>query len=226
MSVTCLLTACNSTDSLHSQGPWGPPGVQRNYPTYSRPWGNPGITAVAVRLQQAHVSLEAVPPELTTVINDPHVPPRSIDLPADPQPSFSVMLHSDSVQAAPVQEGKVASKELPLTVSSSAAPTAESPPGVFSPPKQATSYAGTWKATDSKGNSCIVHLSSVAALDLYKASTSNCRNENLRNVNTWSFAQNRVILFSRGREIAHMAGSEASLNGTDNASGLSFRMVR
>jgi hypothetical protein len=103
---------------------------------------------------------------------------------------------------------------------------AEAPPGVFTAPRRASSYAGTWKTTDGKGGTCLIHLSSVASLDLYKASTSKCSIENLRDVNTWSFQNNSVALFSRGAEIAQLTGSEAALDGSLSKAAAPLKMTR
>ncbi|WP_243374148.1 AprI/Inh family metalloprotease inhibitor [Microvirga solisilvae] len=118
------------------------------------------------------------------------------------------------------------SKDDPGPPAPSAGPAHESPPGVFTAPKRASSFAGSWRATDSKGVSCTIHLSSVSSLDLYKASISKCASESLRNVNTWSFSPDRIVLFSRGSEIAQLSGTEASLRGTLGTSGLALTMTR
>lgn len=157
--------------------------------------------------------------------------PHDGGLPEDPQPSFSALHHAEPPQApAPqalaLQEQGLTVANPPAPVPGPALPAAESPPGVFSAPKRVSSYAGTWKATDGKGGSCTIHLSSVTSLDLYKASASKCANENLRQVNTWSFGQDRIVLFSRGKEIARLTGSEASLNGTVSGSDLPLKMMR
>ncbi|WP_370644836.1 AprI/Inh family metalloprotease inhibitor [Microvirga sp. ACRRW] len=105
-------------------------------------------------------------------------------------------------------------------------PSAEFPPGVFTTPRRASSYAGIWHAKDDKGLSCSIHLSSVASLDLYKASVSKCSNESLSQVNMWRFEGGKVTLFSRGTEIARLEGAEASLAGTLSRSGAPLRMTR
>lgn len=226
-SVTCLLGACNATDSMHSQGPWGPPGARRNYPNYSRPWGYHPPRPQPGELTQAPGPIEAgASGQRTVVVAERPVIGRDLGLPPDPLPALPVA--PPPVPPAPVpQEQPIVSKDAPPpTAPAPVSPTAESPPGVFSAPKRASSYAGTWSGKDAKGASCVIHLSSVSSLDLYKASTSKCGNENLRNVNSWSFAQDRIVLFSRGKEIARLTGTEASLNGTISSSGTLLTMTR
>jgi hypothetical protein len=147
-----------------------------------------------------------------------------LGLPEDPQLHAPISTHAEVPQQNISQERSIISKD-----SSSpppAPPESAAPPGVFSAPKRASSYAGTWKATDSKGASCVIHLSNVSSLDLYKASVSKCANTALNNVNSWSFTDNRIVLFSKGKMIAHLTGPEASLNGTIDALGTAITMTR
>jgi len=224
--MACLLAACNSTDSLYSQGPWGPPGTRHNYPGYSQPWGYRGTGSPPRELQQPQLQLAALPPDAKVPVDQARATSRDSGLPEDPQPSFSPPRHEEPSQAPALQERDLTAKGPPAIAPSSLPPAAESPPGVFSAPKRVSSYAGTWKATDGKGGSCTIHLSSMASLDLYKASASKCTIESLRQINTWSFGQDRVVLFSRGKEIARLTGSEASLGGTAGPSDLPFKMTR
>jgi hypothetical protein len=41
--VAGAVSACNSTDTLYRQGPWGPASTPRSYPEYSAPWGRPPV---------------------------------------------------------------------------------------------------------------------------------------------------------------------------------------
>jgi hypothetical protein len=99
------------------------------------------------------------------------------------------------------------------------------PPGVFTAPQRASSYAGTWNVNVGS-STCKVQLSSVPSLDLYKASTLGCAHEAMRSVNGWSFRENQVVLFSRGQLVARLSGAEAALAGTLNGSGSEIRMSR
>jgi hypothetical protein len=226
LSMAGTLAGCNSSDDLYPQGPWGHPSTHRGYPQYASPWGrrSPDIRVVAV--PGPDHAIEVMPPSGgVRPLAEPRPYPHLAALPADPQPSIPPtemaipLLPTESVQA-PVPTG-------PQPQAADLAPAAgESPPGVFSAPRRASSYAGTWKAKDHRGVSCLIQLSSVASLDLYKASVSKCSNEALRQVNSWSFNENRIVLFSRGVEIAELAGSEAALSGSLSKAGTSLQMSR
>jgi hypothetical protein len=225
-STAGVLAGCNSSGSLYSQGPWGRSSTPRNYPQYPAPWDQrvPG--------SQHRVTEEAgVDPAAfarASVGKPPIIPSafrNEARLPEDPQPVALVApVPEETAQGTPDQA--VASREVQAAAPSQAPATVESPPGIFSSPRLASSYAGTWRASDDKGNSCLVHLSSVSSLDLYKATTSKCASESLRSVNAWSFEQNRIVLLSHGVEIAHLAGAEASLSGALTKSGTPLTMAR
>jgi len=167
----------------------------------------------------------AAPPEAVAPLK-PRATRRGGGLPDDPL-FFDPMTSQAEPPPEPVLQEQAALSTNPLPPAPGpVGSAAESPPGVFSAPKQARSYAGTWSAADGRGASCTIHLSSVASLDLYKASASKCANEHLRTVNAWSFAEDRVVLFSKGREVARLSGSEASLDGTIRASGGALKMTR
>ena len=230
LAVAGLLAGCNSREGQYSQGPWGPPDVRRNYPQYSSPW-SPRFTnerpLIVSGVGYATEEISPVVPAGASVgLHRHHEDSR---LPADPhQPApVAASVQADSNQPEQLalpgeRQPQVATEASPAQAS----PAAESPPGVFSAPRRASSYAGTWKATDSMGGTCLIHLSSVATLDLYRASASKCSSEALRNVNLWRFEANRISLFSRTVEIARLEGSEASLTGSLNKSGTSLKMLR
>jgi hypothetical protein len=225
LSAASLLAGCNSRDSLYSQGPWGPSDVRRTYPQYASPWGGRITGERPLIISGARHPSEMIPvaPSVSPLAA-PHHNRHASGLPADPQPPSSV---AASVQMSVEQpEQALAPAEQQLQGLAQAPPPAESPPGVFAAPRRASSYAGTWKATDDAGKTCLIHLSSVAALDLYKASTSRCSNEALRNVNLWRFDATRVSLLSHGAEIARLEGSEASLTGILSKSGAPVKMLR
>ncbi|SCY05934.1 Protease inhibitor Inh [Microvirga guangxiensis] len=214
-----LLTGCNSQQGTYSQGPWGRHGADRNYPEYSAPWGR--------RIAEARVSMETVNTDPPAIIVGPSPTARHYGqvagLPEDPQPSSVMREDTPPVAVNPT----IARPRNETQHNDSAhAPVADSPPGVFSAPRRAASYAGTWQAKDEKGRTCLIHLSNVSALDLYKASTSKCSDEVLRQVNMWHFEGSRVSLFSRGTETARLEGTEASLTGALSQSGTSIKMVR
>jgi len=97
--------------------------------------------------------------------------------------------------------------------------------GVFTPPRRASSYAGTWKASVGS-SSCRVQLSNAPSLDLYKASAQGCADDALKTVNGWSFRDDQVTLYSRGQVIARLSGAEAALAGTLNGSRTVLTMTR
>lgn len=211
------LAGCNSRDSLYSQGPWGPRDMARSYPRYSSPWN---------RQVPETVSLPSSAPGAGPVnpLRDHDGQVALSELPADPQPATDVASKEPHEQESNISPAlsDPALEMLPRQGGASHA----SPPGVFSTPRRPSSYTGTWKVSDNKGGSCFVHLSSVAALDLYKASTSKCSHDGLRGVNMWRFEGDRVSLFSRGEEVARFEGTEASLNGVAARTGGSLTMSR
>ncbi len=223
LSAACVLAGCNSRDSLYSQGPWGPPGIQRSYPEHSAPWGR----RVADE-RPLVISGASYPPGLLSpaIIVEPTIHRQrhhyESDLPPDPPPprSGGAFFETDNglTEQASLPRGR------PQDSALISAPS--SPPGVFTSPQQASSYAGTWRVTDATGQSCLVRLSSVASLDLYKASSSKCSIATLRSVNMWKLEGTRISLWSRGSEIARLEGSEASLTGALNQTGVSLKMQR
>ncbi len=220
LGLSGTVSACNSTDMLYSQGPWGPAHVRRSYPEYSAPWGRP----VIVTAQDAVDGSVAVYPDVP-VIDAPAARTRRYEVFAEvdmlPAPGFGDKAPADPVLDPP---GISALSSLPAG-SQAAAPIQASPPGVFANPKRASSYAGSWKATVGS-SSCKVQLSSVPSLDLYKASTQGCSQDAMRAVNGWSFRDDQVVLFSRGQPVARLSGAEASLAGTLSNSSAAIEMTR
>lgn len=225
LSMAGILAGCNSNDGLYSQGPWADPDAHRGYPQYGSPWGrrSPDIRVVTTPGSDYAVEVTTHSSDVSRVA-EPGPYQRLTALPADPQPSISppaaVPVYSPVPELVPAPKGPQAQAADPVSASD------ESPPGVFSAPRRASSYAGTWKATDHIGDSCLIQLSSVASLDLYKASVSKCPNDALRQVNSWSFNENRIVLFARGVEIARLTGSEAALSGSLSRAGTPLQMSR
>jgi len=223
-AVASLVSACNSTDSLYSQGPWGPPHVRRSYPEYTAPWGYRGgepINPTVAASFPGHVEvIEPLTPQVAVgvreqVIGTGETPSRFVFKP-EPAPIMeqppNVVASAHNPHHLPPETGTSDSNQV-------------SPPGVFSAPQRASSYSGAWKATVGS-SSCRVQLSSVPSLDLYKASAQSCSNDTLRSVNGWTFRDNQIILFSRGQVIARMSGAEAALSGTLSSSGDGLTMSR
>lgn len=225
LAVGGILAGCNSRESLYSQGPWGPRDVKRNYPQYPSPWGFRSAEAVLVPGSNASRPQALGRSQDTGMsVAELQFDHRIAGLPADPLPSTTVT-SIDADPPASSERSHPIVEALHPALDQASGP-AESPPGVFSAPRRASSYAGTWKVKDEKGNSCLVHLSSAASLDHYKASASGCSGEGLRAVSTWSFDQNQVVLFARGEKVAHLNGSEAALTGTLSRTGARLEMSR
>lgn len=226
LSMVGILAGCNSSDNLYPQGPWGHSDAHRDYPQYGSPWGRRSPDIRVVTVPGPDHSIEAMPPSGGgRPLAEPRPYPHLAALPADPQ--SSLLPTETAILASPTESVQAPVSKGPQPQAADPAPAAgESPPGVFSAPRRASSYAGTWKAKDHKGDSCLIQLSSVASLDLYKASVSKCSNEALRQVNSWSFNENRIVLFSRGVEIAQLTGSEAALSGSLSKAGTLLRMSR
>ncbi len=219
--VAGTVSACNSTDSLYRQGPWGPAATPRSYPEYSAPWGRrPAPPAYGVVVQPVYESVHVAEAPLHParkgyeVPIEPDLPPGFLSRsPAiDVGSGLEAPLPSDPGQSAPLQH------ETRAVVGAGG-------PGVFTSPQRASSYAGTWKASLGS-TSCRVQLSSVPSLDLYKATAQGCSGNVLKTVNGWSIRDSQVILFSRGQVVARLSGAEAALSGTLNGSKAELTMTR
>ncbi|PVE22478.1 hypothetical protein DC522_21020 [Microvirga sp. KLBC 81] len=226
LSTATILAGCNSRDSLYAHGYWGTPDAHRGYAQYASPWGRwrPDIRVVAV-LDPDDAAEVIAPSSSVKPLAEPRPYEHLIALPADPQPSIPTAAVVIPAPPTVFEQASMPKDPQPHATDLAPAPS-ESPPSVFSAPRRTSSYAGTWKARDHKGDSCLIQLSSVASLDLYKASTSKCSDEALRQVNSWSFNENRIVLFSRGVEIAQLTGSEAALSGSLSKAGTSLQMLR
>lgn len=219
-----MLSACNSTDSLYSQGPWGPEHVRRNFPEYPAPWGRHYVDP------SQYARAEPIVSPADTVEIDVMRPARRRDVHLEPDigPAITTLEvdtltpPEPSVLAAPLP---VVSDRPAHATGPAVAAVQSSPPGVFTPSQRASSYAGTWNASVGS-SSCKVQLSTAPSLDLYKASTQGCAHEAMRSVNGWSFRENQVILFSRGQLVARLSGAEAALTGTLNGSISEIKMSR
>jgi len=224
LTVTAAVTACTSTDPSYNQGPWRQGYVRRAYPEYAAPWGR------------------SLPGQPRYGVADPAVPPMDFVEISDTRPERrrDIRIEADIGPLPPSQDLTIVAPPEPLTPMAPlpAAPNQpsfaadpvrteppSSPPGVFTAPQRATSYAGTWNASIG-ASSCKVQLTSVPSLDLYKASTQGCKDEAVRSVNGWSFRENQVILFSRGQVVGRLSGAEAALAGTLSGSGSEIRMSR
>lgn len=221
LSITSLLVGCNTRDGLYSQGPWGSAESHRNYPQYTSPWNrsypnsNLAVVLDANYPMDVAVSQRDLKPLIETESYS-----RAATEPDDSQPKQSASIPPSISVSAPALKSPQSQAKNQVSAPS------ESPPGIFSAPRRASSYSGRWTAKDHKGRSCFIALSSVASLDLYKASTSKCASEPLKEINSWNFSEDRVVLYSRGVEIATLKGSEANLKGLLSEMGTALEMSR
>ena len=220
--VAGAVSACNSTNSVYRQGPWGPASTPRSYPEYSAPWGRP-----------------SVPPAYGAVVQPAYDPIHVVEAPLHPaRKGYEVHLEPELPPGflpgnSPAIDDGSRLEPLPAPTPEHSAPlqreanavAGSSSPGVFTPPQRASSYAGTWNASVGSA-SCRIQLSSVPSLDLYKASHQGCSGNALKMINGWSIRDNQVILFSRGQVIARLSGAEAALSGTLNGSETALTMTR
>ena len=219
--VVGTVSACNSTGGPYPQGPWGYASAPRSYPAYSAPWGRQPVLSIdGVAVQQVHEPIHVVEAPLSAVRKGYEVH-LELELPPGSLPSRSVLGPDVNQEPLPAP-----ASQYPAPVQRETSADAQaSAPGVFTPPRRPSSYAGTWKASVGSA-SCRVQLSSVPALDLYRASTQGCSSDVLKTVNAWSIRDNEVVLFSRGQVIARLSGAEAALSGTLNGSGSELTMTR
>ncbi|MBZ6078577.1 protease inhibitor Inh/omp19 family protein [Microvirga sp. WGZ8] len=66
-----------------------------------------------------------------------------------------------------------------------------------------SSLAGRWTLKEANGV-CQVQLSTSSTLDLYKASTSSCKNAALQEINTWALRDGSVELYAKGRLVMRL----------------------
>jgi len=90
-----------------------------------------------------------------------------------------------------------------------------------------TNFVGSWRATEAGGSSCRVTLSSTPALDLYRASTSGCSNQEISRVNSWDLRGNEVYLYQQGGAVAaRLQASPGTMSGVIARSGAPLSMSR
>jgi Protease inhibitor Inh len=75
---------------------------------------------------------------------------------------------------------------------------ARTEPAPASGPPSRTAVTGNWTAREAAGGSCRVVLTSVATLDLYRASTTGCQSRELQRVNAWELRGDEVYLYEPG----------------------------
>lgn len=100
------------------------------------------------------------------------------------------------------------------------------PPAVPSGPSR-SSVLGGWTAREATGSTCRVTLSSSPALDLYRASATNCQNRDLARVSAWDFRDGEVYLYQPGGAVAaRLRAGGGSLEGALTKSGAPLTLAR
>ena len=90
-----------------------------------------------------------------------------------------------------------------------------------------TNFVGSWRATEAGGSSCRVTLSSTPVLDLYRATTSGCSNQELSRVNTWDLRGNEIYLYQQGGAVAaRLQATPGTMTGVIARSGAPVTMSR
>ena len=90
-----------------------------------------------------------------------------------------------------------------------------------------TSLVGSWNASEPGGGTCRVTLSSTPALDLYRASASGCRNQEIASVNAWDLRGSEVYLYKQGGAVAaRLQAAPGSMSGAIAQSGAPLTMSR
>ncbi|MBM6593550.1 AprI/Inh family metalloprotease inhibitor [Microvirga pudoricolor] len=121
------------------------------------------------------------------------------------------------VVGAPVAPGGTDIAALPPPAAAPAAPAA---------PASRSSLVGAWTAQVT-GSACRLQLSSAPALDLYRASSTGCANQDLSRVNAWDYRNGEIYLYQTGGAVvARVRGSSASLSGALTKSGGPISLVR
>ncbi len=101
------------------------------------------------------------------------------------------------------------------------------PPAAAPSGPSRTSVLGGWNAREATGSTCRVTLSSSPALDLYRASATNCQNRDLARVSAWDFRDGEVYLYQPGGAVAaRLRSGGGSLEGALTKSGAPLTLAR
>ena len=204
-----VLTACSNTRDVYTSGPWGPPRPRDAATTpYSGPWNSQPYQPVA-----APYSVPAAPagPSVRVLVEPME--------PIGPWAKRRVTSTMPNGENAASEYASPPAAQEPVSGQKSSAPPAPDAKPVASavatrrPEKRLTSMTGNWTVQASGGASCRLHLSSVAALDLYKASTAQCADKALQNVNAWNLRDGVVVLYSQGSAVLQARGDGNVLHG-------------
>ncbi len=100
-------------------------------------------------------------------------------------------------------------------------------PAAAAPRPSRTNFVGSWRASESGGSSCRVTLSSTPVLDLYRASTSGCSNDDIARVNSWDLRGSEIYLYQQGGAVAaRLQATPGNMQGVLAKSGAPVSMSR
>ncbi|MGJ3264399.1 MAG: AprI/Inh family metalloprotease inhibitor [Salinarimonas sp.] len=126
-----------------------------------------------------------------------------------------------------VGDGVVATDQIVSDVPSSPRVAAIPAPTQSAPRASRTTFVGTWRASEPGGGSCRVTLSSTPSLDLYRASSSGCQNEDLSRVSAWDLQGDQVYLYRQGGAVAARLGATpGAMSGALSRSGAPVALSR
>lgn len=218
------LSACSNTRDVYASGPWGPPRPRDTTAAlYANPWGPAQYGAIGTfngvppsdAASTARVSIE--PMEPVGPWTKRRLPPAALSGEAREEQAYL----PPAQEAAPTQQDRSpATPRVPDTRSTEANPPQRPQE------RRLTSMTGNWNASTAGGVSCRLHLSSVATLDLYKASTANCGNKTLQSINAWSLRNGQLALYSRGNVVLRASGESGIMHGVLEGTGVMVRLSR
>ncbi|QFU17670.1 AprI/Inh family metalloprotease inhibitor [Microvirga thermotolerans] len=173
--------------------------------------------------------------------------------PAEPPPVFLSPSHHKTVAPEPLEPiGPWASRQAAVSdhrdIADKSAEALESPPPPQDPPHAAeqrtdtlahtrqdlapaqqsgtvSSLSGRWTMKIGK-DACQLHLSTSSTLDLYKASSSNCAESALREINTWNVRADDLELYAKGRLVARLQRSGSAYAGMIEGKGIPVLISR
>jgi len=206
------LSACSNTRDVYSSGPWGPPRPPDSAAAlYSGPWGAAQYRPIAPSYP-VRPSGFGPAPRASVELLEP-IGPWAKRNTSPTQPNGEVT-SNDYAHLPPAQTEAPAQQEQATAAPPAPASKPSTPkPAARSQDRRLTSLTGSWTAQTSGSAPCRLHLSSVAALDLYKASTAQCGNQALQNVNAWSLRNGEIVLYARGSVVLRARGEGETLHG-------------
>lgn len=214
LPLVSVLAGCSSTSTVYGSGPWGrSPHLDPSRSVYSSPWYPPPHYPVAEEIYTSPPAQKPAPEPMEPI--GPWASRRAA--PAEIEEDLDSPL-LPSGQVTPEEHGKsapIVSKSAPDEQRRTPAPARS----------RLSTLTGTW-TIQGGSDSCRLQLSSVPALDLYKASSARCSNKALQDVNAWSVREGNLLLFSRGRVVARLKEDDANFIGSLEGGGALIRLTR